>query len=30
MGLSNAHLEKKGLTSITTLWIKIHYPAKAL
>ena len=29
MGLSNAHLEKQGLTSIRTLWIKIHYPAKA-
>ena len=28
-GLSNAHLEKQGLTSIRTLWIKIHYPAKA-
>lgn len=29
MGLSNAHLEKQGLTSIRTLWIGIHYPAKA-
>jgi len=29
MGLSNAHLEKQGLTSIRTLWIRIHYPAKA-
>lgn len=28
-GLSNAHLEKQGLTSIRTLWIGIHYPAKA-
>ncbi len=28
-GLSNAHLEKQGLISIRTLWIKIHYPAKA-
>lgn len=27
-GLSNAHLEKQGLTSIRTLWIGIHYPAK--
>ena len=27
--LSNAHLEKQGLTSIRTLWIKIHYPATA-
>ncbi|MBI5675781.1 MAG: group II intron reverse transcriptase/maturase [Nitrospirae bacterium] len=29
MGLSNAHLEKQGLVSIRTLWIGIHYPAKA-
>lgn len=28
-GLSNTHLEKQGLVSIRTLWIKIHYPAKA-
>lgn len=28
-GLSNAHLEKLGLTSIKTLWIGIHSPAKA-
>jgi len=28
-GLSNAHLEKQGLSSIRTLWIGIHYPAKA-
>ncbi|MBI5075260.1 MAG: group II intron reverse transcriptase/maturase [Nitrospirae bacterium] len=28
-GLSNAHLGKQGLTSIRTLWIGIHYPAKA-
>jgi RNA-directed DNA polymerase len=28
-GLSNKHLEKQGLTSIRTLWIGIHYPAKA-
>lgn len=28
-GLSNAYLEKQGLTSIRTLWIGIHYPAKA-
>jgi RNA-directed DNA polymerase len=28
-GLSNAHLEKQGLVSIRTLWIGIHYPAKA-
>jgi len=29
MGLSNAFLEKQGLVSIRTLWIQIHYPAKA-
>ena len=29
MGLSNAYLEKQGLVSIRTLWIGIHYPAKA-
>jgi RNA-directed DNA polymerase len=29
MGLSNAYLEKEGLVSIRTLWIGIHYPAKA-
>lgn len=28
-GLSNAHLEKQGLTSIRALWIGIHYPATA-
>jgi len=28
-GLSNKHLEKQGLISIRTLWIKIHYPATA-
>jgi RNA-directed DNA polymerase len=28
-GLSNAHLEKQGLTSIRSLWIAIHYPATA-
>jgi RNA-directed DNA polymerase len=28
-GLSNAYLEKQGLSSIRTLWIGIHYPAKA-
>lgn len=28
-GLSNKHLEKQGLVSIRTLWIGIHYPAKA-
>jgi RNA-directed DNA polymerase len=29
VGLSNAHLTKQGLTSIRTLWIKIHHPATA-
>ncbi len=29
MGLSNAYLEKEGLISMRTLWIQIHYPAKA-
>jgi RNA-directed DNA polymerase len=29
VGLSNAHLKKQGLTSIRTLWIKIHHPATA-
>ena len=29
MGLSKAYLEKQGLVSIRTLWIQIHYPAKA-
>jgi len=29
MGLSRAFLEKQGLVSIRTLWIQIHYPAKA-
>ena len=28
-GLSNKHLEKQGLFSIRTLWIKSHHPAKA-
>ena len=28
-GLSNEHLEKQGLTSIRTLWIRIHHPATA-
>jgi RNA-directed DNA polymerase len=29
MGLSKAFLGKQGLVSIRTLWIQIHYPAKA-
>jgi RNA-directed DNA polymerase len=29
VGLSNAHLTKQGLTSLITLWIKIHHPATA-
>jgi RNA-directed DNA polymerase len=29
MGLSKAFLQKQGLVSIRTLWIQIHYPAKA-
>ncbi|MBM4348570.1 MAG: group II intron reverse transcriptase/maturase [Deltaproteobacteria bacterium] len=29
MGLSKAFLEQQGLVSIRTLWIQIHYPAKA-
>jgi RNA-directed DNA polymerase len=29
MGLSNTYLEKQGLVSVRTLWIQIHYPAKA-
>jgi len=29
MGLSKAFLEKQGLVFIRTLWIQIHYPAKA-
>jgi len=29
MGLSKAYLEQQGLVSIRTLWIQIHYPAKA-
>jgi RNA-directed DNA polymerase len=29
MGLSEAFLEQQGLVSIRTLWIQIHYPAKA-
>jgi RNA-directed DNA polymerase len=29
MGLSKAFLEQQGLVSIRTLWIEIHYPAKA-
>ncbi len=28
-GLSNAHFEKIGLTSVRTLWCKIHHPATA-
>jgi len=28
-GLGNEFLQKQGLTSIRTLWIGIHYPAKA-
>ncbi len=28
-GLDNELLEKQGLTSIRTLWVRIHYPAKA-
>jgi RNA-directed DNA polymerase len=28
-GLSNAYLEKQGLSSIRSLWVGIHYPAKA-
>jgi RNA-directed DNA polymerase len=28
-GLSNAYLEKQGLASIRTLWIRIHHPATA-
>jgi RNA-directed DNA polymerase len=29
VGLSNAYLKKDGITSIRTLWIKIHHPATA-
>jgi RNA-directed DNA polymerase len=29
MGLSKAYLDEQGLVSIRTLWIQIHYPAKA-
>jgi len=29
VGLSNAYLKEQGLTSIRTLWIKIHHPAMA-
>ena len=29
VGLSNAYLTKQGLTSLRTLWIKIHHPATA-
>lgn len=29
VGLSNAYLKQQGLTSIRTLWIKIHHPATA-
>ncbi len=29
MGLSKTFLEEQGLVSIRTLWIQIHYPAKA-
>jgi len=28
-GLGNEFLQKQGLTSIRTLWIQVHYPAKA-
>jgi RNA-directed DNA polymerase len=28
-GLGNEYLQEQGLSSIRTLWIKIHYPAKA-
>lgn len=29
VGLSNAYLKKQRLTSIRTLWIKVHHPATA-
>jgi RNA-directed DNA polymerase len=29
VGLSNAYLTKQGLTSLRTLWIRIHHPATA-
>lgn len=29
VGLSNAYLTKQGLTSMRTLWIRIHHPATA-
>jgi RNA-directed DNA polymerase len=29
VGLSNTHLTKQGLTSMRTLWIKMHHPATA-
>jgi RNA-directed DNA polymerase len=29
VGLNNAYLKAQGLTSIRTLWIKIHHPATA-
>ena len=29
VGLSNTHLTKQGLTSMRTLWIRIHHPATA-
>jgi len=29
VGLSNAYLTQQGLTSLRTLWIKIHHPATA-
>jgi hypothetical protein len=29
VGLSNTYLTKQGLTSIRTLWIRIHHPATA-
>ncbi len=29
VGLSNAYLTKQGLTSLRTLWVKIHHPATA-
>ena len=29
VALSNAYLKEQGLTSLRTLWIKIHHPATA-
>jgi RNA-directed DNA polymerase len=28
--LSNAYLKEQGLTTMRTLWIKVHHPATAL